>query len=103
MIKILVISILLNIFIFADGDTIIKKSDYGDKWAFTVDKLHIGCESNLLFVVVKLGDLPYGLTGQSANAFGGRNINPIWRNDSKNNGLKVNISPFIKKAQSFCK
>ncbi|MBL0703212.1 MAG: DUF2511 domain-containing protein [Sulfurospirillum sp.] len=100
--KIFISLIILSSLVFADGDTLIKKEDYGKNWAFTVDKVYIGCESELPFVVVKLGDLPYGLTGHSARMFN-RNINPIWRDDPKIKGTKVSLSPFIKKALSFCK
>jgi len=101
-VKNLIISIFIASTLFADGNILIEKKDYGKDWAFTVDKLYIGCESDLPFAIVKVGDLPYGLTGRSSSVFG-RNINLIWRDNPNLKGTKISLSPFIKKALSFCK
>ena len=88
--------------LFADGFETIKKEDYPDKWAFTVNELKIGCEMNLSVVFIKGDYMAYGLTGNSAKAVG-RSIDDIWADDKIVKGLKKDLSPFIKIASSHCK
>ena len=89
-------------FLYAEGFETIKKKDYPNKWAFTVNELTIGCEMDLPVVFIKGDYMAYGLTGNAAKAVG-RNINEIWAEDTKIKGLKKDLSPFIDIALSHCK
>lgn len=88
-------------FLTADGFETIKESDYGNKWAFTVSEIKIGCEMNLPVVFISGDDNAYGLTGFSANAVG-RGIDSIWGDNPSIKGLKIDLSPFINLALSHC-
>ena len=78
---------------------LIEKKDYKSTWAFTVDKVRIGCQKQL--PVVEANYQTYGLTGFSASMVG-QDISPIWADDPLIKGLKKNISPFIDMALKMC-
>ena len=93
--------ILLSGVSMADGYKDIYAKDYGKNWAFTIDSVNIGCEMNLPVVFVKGDDFAYGLTGASAKAVD-RSIDGIWRDNPDIKGTKINLSPFIDLALSYC-
>lgn len=99
--KLLFLSMIATSLIHADGSELIKKEQYGDQWAFTVDQVTIGCEMSLPFVAVEGDHFVYGITGYAAQQIG-RSIDGIWRDDPKIKGLKVQLQPFIDKALEHC-
>jgi len=100
--KRLILSILIaSSFASADGYETIKEKSYGDRWAFTVSEVKIGCEMGLPVVFIRGDNSAYGLTGFSAKAVG-RGIDSIWGDNPMLKGLKIDISPFINLALSHC-
>jgi len=79
---------------------LIEKKEFKDKWAFTVDKVRIGCQNQL--PIVEANNKTYGLTGFAAKMVG-QDITPIWAENKYIKGLKANIQPFIDIALSMCK
>ena len=88
-------------FLLADGFETITKKEYSNQWAFSVDKVKIGCEMNLPVIFVENDYMAFGLTGSSAKAVG-RGIDEIWIDNKQVKGLKMDLSLFIKIAQSHC-
>lgn len=105
------IAVISAIFIYAimpdsPNSKEIKKSEYGNKWAFTTDTAKLICykDGDTNSPVVVVDGKPYGLTGFADGEHGQSDINAInavWLKD-RTTGLNVDLSPFTKEALKLC-
>jgi hypothetical protein len=71
----------------------VTRKDFGDKWPLTVDSGEIECVGGVL-LVFHSGSKTYALNG-AAQTRGYPKIDPIWRDNPKLPGTKVNIGPLL--------
>ncbi|BAU14083.1 unknown protein [Leptolyngbya sp. NIES-3755] len=87
------------------SEVVIHQEEYGDLWAFTVPEGILYCldpGDGYPSVAFATDNETYAVNG-TAKALGYPDIEPIWRDDPQISGLKVDISPFIKKGLELCK
>lgn len=83
---------------------VIRQSDYGDKWAFTVSNGILSCVNpgdKYPAITFTTDNKTYAING-IAKGLGYPDIDPIWKDNPNTSGLKVNISPFIQRGLSLC-
>ena len=84
----------------------VKRETWTDgRWPFTVDSATLLCERNSAGyeqVLVVANDEMYALNGTAKDANLWPPFNPIWRDDPKAPGLKVNIGPMIDRGLALC-
>ncbi len=90
-----------------DRTDVIYQKNYGDKWAFTIDRAIIACDRQAAFLIDPATHITYPLNGIAktrAEASGktAGNIDDIWKDRPYFKGVKIDISPFIDKALELC-
>lgn len=75
----------------------VSRDDLGDKWPLTCESGHVGLELDTIAVFKQKGGKTYALNGM-ARTRGYPDIEPIWADNPKLEGFKVNIRPLIKMA-----
>src|SRR5690625_3258800 len=78
----------------------VKAEDFGDAWPFTVESGKVDGARGLAAIFITEGR-EYQLNGV-ASSLGYQPINPIWRDNPKIPGTKVNIGPMIDLALEHC-
>lgn len=74
---------------------LVTKSDFGETWAFTVDKGYLYSVGKSAVFMVK--ETEYGINKEAVE-MGYKDIrdSEIWREDEKNMGERIDIKPFVK-------
>ena len=78
---------------------IVTRAEYGDRWPLTVSQAELKCFATGELIAV-INDLPYALNGTARARY--NPIDPYWRDDPRNPGAKVPITPLIQRAQDDC-
>jgi hypothetical protein len=90
-----------------DQTDVIYQKNYGEKWAFTIDRAIIACDHQAAFLINPATHITYPLNGlaktkiQASGKTAG-NINDIWKDNPNIPGVGIDISPFIDKALELC-
>jgi hypothetical protein len=90
-----------------DQTDVIYEKNYGEKWAFTIDRAIIACDYQAAFLIDPTTHITYPLNGlaktkiQASGKTAG-NINDIWKDNPHIPGVGIDISPFIDKALELC-
>lgn len=85
----------------------VSRADLGDDWPLTVEKAVVSCEpftDSVHLPIVKVGDVEYGLTGQAVTQ-GYTELaddDPVWADNPRIDGAKVNIGPLRDHALGMC-
>lgn len=73
---------------------------YGENWPFTVPAGRIECEPDQSRTIRADGQI-YALNGRAQDR-GYQRIDPIWKDDPRFDGAKVNLQPIIDAAGELC-
>ena len=92
--RLLILLPLVLILISCGGNPgqLVTKDEYGEKWAFTVEKGYVYSIGQA--AIFKAEGVEYQLNGV-AKMKGYKSIDPIWRTNPEIPGTKINIGPFI--------
>jgi len=71
----------------------VTRAQYGDRWPFTIESGYLDCIPPGA-VVFRSQSGAYAVNGL-AESRGFADVDPIWRDDPVNPGLKINIGPMI--------
>ncbi|WP_449649278.1 DUF2511 domain-containing protein [Rahnella aceris] len=90
-----------------DQNDVIYQKNYGEKWAFTIDRAIITCDNQAAFLIDPATHITYPLNGlaktrSEASGKTAGNIDDIWKDRPYFKGVKIDISPFIDKALELC-
>lgn len=103
MLSVVLVVVIALYFYLSGGGKEITAEDFGENWPFTVDSGSVECRNGNALVFVANGKT-YGLNGFGDVIPGVSDLRSIWRDDPKNpgTGLKVNIGPVQKVAETLC-
>lgn len=80
---------------------VITKAEYGDRWPLTVDRGSVECVGVGAVLFHATGET-FAVNGLALSAASYPPIDPIWRDDPSNPGLKINLSPIIDRGLALC-
>ena len=86
----------------AANESLIKRADYGEKWAFTVDEGILRCTGRSGIGVVTFTS-HYALNGSAANEPQYAPINEIWAEDNSEKHRKKDLGAVIEKGFELCR
>jgi hypothetical protein len=85
-----------------DAPGTLRAANFGDAWPFTVDEGRVECRRGQSVVFIT-GGTEYAVNGAAQTVLGLPGIDPIWRNDPKIAGAKVNIGPVLDAGLELCR
>jgi hypothetical protein len=81
----------------------VRKSELGDKWPFTVDSVIVHCEKGIYYLVTVPGGETYALNGTATSTHQYKEIEAIWLHDAKLGGnWRIGIDPILLIADKNC-
>ena len=85
----------------APNPNLLKASDYGATWPFTVESGVVECHEDALITFSANNGVTYGLNG-TAQAAGYPSIDRIWKDNPKIPRTKISIGPILDKGLNLC-
>lgn len=91
---------------------VVTRKEFAANWPLKLDVVTLRCKwpdsqrLQLHALLVEVGGDLYALNGTAsahAKANGWRDVKEIWRDDPRNPGLKVPLTPLIERAQALCR
>lgn len=91
---------------------VVTRKEFAANWPLKLDVVTLRCKwpdsqrPQLHALLVEVGGDFYALNGTArahAKANGWRDVQEIWRDDPRNPGLKVPLTPLIERAQALCR
>lgn len=83
-------------------EVVIKASEYGNKWPFTVSEGTLKCDDGSISFYAHGKNKTYAVNGFAHHMKGYPMIDPIWKNDPNLADIKVSISPILQRGNELC-
>ena len=91
---------------------VVTRQEFAEDWPLTLDVVTLRCKwpdserMQLRALLIEVGGDFYAINGVArvhAAKNGWRDVKPIWRDDPRNPGAKVPLSPLIERAEVLCR
>lgn len=81
---------------------VVRAADYGDAWPFAVESGTVRCVKPRNEIIFSSEGKVYAVNGTAKSNKDYADITPIWKDDPKNEGLKINLTPILDLGLSLC-
>lgn len=82
----------------------VTRADFGEAWPLTVDAGELECvevTGRVHVLVIHVGGKTYAVNGTAIDR-GYQRIDPIWRDNPRIKGAKMDMGPLLKAARELC-